>query len=221
MSTKDVIENVIGITFTTIKKVYDYQKEKESECKFCDDVGSRIVFPTYSDGSTTRISEQELRFIFVEQFNKYVVENQEKIDDDLYYSVETPTKKKYIFSKHKGGPKKEKEEKEEKVEKDDKGVSARTDLVIFQKEEGKFRRKALIEFKALNPKEENYLKDICKLENEESCELKYFIQIIENYDYGTLKSLNNKIKKMKADINYKCYCLGEGEDVTEKVQKCK
>ena len=212
MSTKDVIESVIKSTFTTIKKVYDCQKEPK--CKFCDDVGSRIVFPTYSDKSTTRISEQELRFIFVEQFNKYVLENQK----DLYYSVETPTREKYIFSKQKGGPKKVGED--EKVEKDDKGVSARTDLVIFQKGEGKFRRKALIEFKALNPKEENYRKDICKLENED-CELKYFIQIIENYDDDTLKSLNNKTKGMGVEINYKCYCLGEGKDVTKEVQKCK
>lgn len=211
MSTKDVIESVIISTFATIKKVYDCQKGKKSECKFCDDVGSRIVFPTYSDGSTTRISEQELRFIFVEQFNKYVVENQEKIDDDLYYSVETPTMEKYIFSKQKGGPIKDKN-----------GVSARTDLTILKKtNNNNYEREALIEFKALNPERHSYLKDICKLENE-GCELKYFIQIIEKYDDDTINSLNNKTYEMKDKrINYRCYCLnGNNEDLIKKLQAC-
>ena len=223
MSTKDVIERVIKSTFTTIKKVYDCQKEykKESEYKFYDDVGSRIVFPTYSDRSSIRISEQELRFIFVEQFNK-VVENLKDIGHDLYYSVETPTREKYIFSKQKGGPIKV-EKDNNGVKKDENGVSARTDLTILKKiNNNNFERVALIEFKALNPETHSYSKDICKLENE-GCELKYFIQIIEKYDGDTIKSLNNKTYKMKdKGINYRCCCLdGNNEDLLKKLQACK
>lgn len=203
MSTQEVIEKVIKNTFETIKKVY--KSQNESKCEYIDNMGSRIIFPVYADEKTIRISEQELRFIFVEQFNKECA----KEDCDLYYSVETPTKNKYIFSETKEGPKKD----------DDKGESARTDMVIHKKAGDKFERVALIEFKALNPVKHNYLKDICKLTKEE-CGLKYFIQIIKNYDDDTLASLKNKIEEIEnTKIKYKCYCLDKGEDVTEKVQK--
>ena len=59
----------------------------------------KYKFPKYSGryrNGETRISEQELRFIFVEQFNKYCNENNSW---NAYYSVETPTEEKYIFSK--------------------------------------------------------------------------------------------------------------------------
>lgn len=204
MSTQEVIEKVIKNTFETIKKVY--KSQNESKCEYIDDVGSRIIFPVYADEKKTiRISEQELRFIFVEQFNKECING----DDDLYYSIETPTKNKYIFSETKEGPKK-----------DDKGESARTDMVIHKKAGDKFERVALIEFKALNPVEHNYLKDICKLEEEE-CDLKYFIQIIKNFNNGTEKSLNDKTKEMKeAKIIYRCDCLENDKKVTIEWQKC-
>lgn len=201
MSTQEVIETVVEKTFETIKKVY--KSQNESKCEYIDDVGSRIIFPVYADEKTIRISEQELRFIFVEQFNKECING----DDDLYYSIETPTKNKYIFSETKEGPKK-----------DNKGESARTDMVIHKKAGDKFERVALIEFKALNPVEHNYLKDICKLKEEECCDLKYFIQIIKDYDNGTLASLKNKVKEMKeAEIKYRCFCLEKGKDVTKDI----
>lgn len=203
MSTQEVIEKVIKNTFETIKKVY--KSQNESKCEYIDNVGSRIIFPVYADEKTIRISEQELRFIFVEQFNKECING----DDDLYYSIETPTKNKYIFSETKDNPRK-----------DGDGESARTDMVIHKKvDNNKFERVALIEFKALNPGKHNYLKDICKLKEEE-CKLKYFIQIIKTFDNGTEKNLNDKTIEMKeAKIIYRCDCLEKDEKVTIEWQK--
>lgn len=50
---------------------------------------TKLMFPTYSDGNV-RISEQELRFAFVEELNDR--------DWPVCYSVETPTSLKYRFS---------------------------------------------------------------------------------------------------------------------------
>lgn len=208
---KTLIDKIINNTFKVIKEVYVHQNENKPNKK-SSNVGSRILFPKYSSGDT-RISEQELRFIFVEQFYAYINndENKEKSPEliNLYYSVETPTEKKYIFSKDKGGPKV-----------DDKGVSARTDLTIYEKEGDKFTKKALIEFKALNPVIENYEKDFCKLK-EEKPSLKYFIQIIKNRDKGTIDSIADKIKNKNKNNNivYKCYCLEKETEITTEITK--
>ena len=157
---KDAIDYIIDKSFEVIKNVYKFQKESESinEQKSLSGIESRIIFPKYSkihkdeEKERDRISEQELRFIFVEQLNKVAKQY------DLYYSVETPTKNAYVFSKDKGGPKID----------NDNGVSARTDLVIHKIYNDNFHRVALIEFKALNPVETNYQKDFCKLEHDNS-----------------------------------------------------
>ena len=186
---KNCIDDIINETFNVIKNVYNHQKESTEESENAPESKSRIIFPLYRDrkkSKTNRISEQELRFIFVEQFNAYI-ENK-KADSpeltNLYYSVETPTNKRYIFSKDKDDP--EVVEDEESKE----GVSARTDLSIYEyekeneKEVGIFLKKALIEFKAHDPEQKNYRKDLCKLINENPKEserryLKYFIQIVD------------------------------------------
>lgn len=191
---KDVIDEVTKRTFNVIKNVYDYQRESNpKERKVLSEIGSRILFPKYSDHRKSkdidRISEQELRFIFVEQLILYANEN----DLDIYYSVETPTGNPYKFSGV------------ENPELSDSGVSARTDLSIH---DGQFKRICLIEFK--NPKSSGFEKDILKLEQENS-DLKYFIQIIKNYDTGTINKLKNMTEKMNsAHIEYRCYCLEKG-----------
>lgn len=228
-----VICEITKKTFEVIKRVYDHHNEYVDSQKkpettndmTSSDVGSRIIFPQYhihkeeeeKRKDYNRISEQELRFIFVEQFYAYINndENKKKSPEliNLYYSVETPTEKKYIFSKDKDSPK----VVDENDNDNNKGVSARTDLTIYEKEGDKFTRKALIEFKALNPVIKNYEKDFCKLNNEEKTLIKYFIQIIKNYDKGTLESIKDKIKSKTDNINYKCYCLDSGEDITRKI----
>ena len=196
MNNKEIIEEITQRTFEVIKKVYDFQRETNPKNrKSLQEIDSRILFPKYSEHRKTseidRISEQELRFIFVEQLNKYADEK----NIDLYYSVETPTDDPYDFSK-------------DIPETSEGGVSARTDLSIHDKN---FNRLCLIEFKALNPKKKNYEKDILKLQRG-SVELKYFIHIIKNYNKGTIKNLKEKTCKIKAtDIQYRCYCLDKGE----------
>lgn len=213
MNYKEIIEKIIKDTFNVIKEVYEYQKESNKESNAVQSpqkIGSRIIFPKYSNRKDSkredRISEQELRFIFVEQLNRYASENGEEI----YYSVETPTEKKYVFSK----------DVDPRVATQDdinnkKGVSARTDLVIYKKDKDEFKKVALIEFKALNPIGRNYEKDFCKLNNEGGKDiLKYFIQIVKNYDKGTINSIKDKIKN-KGDVIYKCYCLDKCDYIKE------
>ena len=80
METKDHVRIILNDTFNIIGETYKYQKE---DCHFAPAGKSRLIFPKKSDG-TIRVSEQELRFIFVEQLNEYVRKNW-----DVYYSVET------------------------------------------------------------------------------------------------------------------------------------
>ena len=95
MDIRNIINEITSKTFEVLKKVYAYQKEGHEFTQ--GDNGSRLIFPHYStayrDGET-RISEQELRFVFIEQFNAYCVENNLM----LFYSVETPTEYKYTFT---------------------------------------------------------------------------------------------------------------------------
>ncbi len=98
-----VICEITKKTFEVIKKVYDHHNEyvDSQEDMTSSDVGSRIIFPKYSSGDT-RISEQELRFIFIEQFYAYIEEKKKAnplAPINLYYSVETPTEKNIYFQK--------------------------------------------------------------------------------------------------------------------------
>lgn len=201
---KNRIDDIIDKTFNVIKEVYKNQKERTEGSQIASEskpskVCSRIIFPLYSQhendinkSKPNRISEQELRFIFVEQFYAYINndDNQKKFPEliNLYYSVETPTNRSYIFSNDKGGPKVVVDPKNGRDENGNKCVSARTDLTIYEKKKDKkdykFIRRALIEFKAHDPEQKNYRKDLCKLINENPKEserhyLKYFIQIVD------------------------------------------
>jgi hypothetical protein len=85
---KKHVQDILKETFKILKEKYKAQKNTESNI----DEGSRIIFPTnYTDKNSLRISEQELRFVFVEQLNKILAKN------NWYYSVETPTKWYYKF----------------------------------------------------------------------------------------------------------------------------
>ena len=107
---KEIIDGIIEDAFNRINYAYQYHREgihKNVEPQN-GNIITRLVFPKYSDKENqeksnshdnhdnsqevrTRISEQELRFAFVEAFNASDdVKNQK-----LFYSIETPTKEKY------------------------------------------------------------------------------------------------------------------------------
>ena len=218
MNYKEIIEKIIKDTFNVIKEVYKYQKES-NDVQSSQKIGSRIIFPKNGDDNneTYRISEQELRFIFVEQFNK----SEEVKENQLFYSVETPTKSFYYFSGEEGPKCIPDEEHNEHKGEEGAGRSGNIDLVIFQRNGKNVNRVALIEFKAHNPDKNDYRKDICKLinENKENNDcLKYFIQIInvknqkktmENIidKIKDIDSLKEKDKNIDYCINYRCLNL--------------
>lgn len=99
---KGIIDEVTKKTFKVIKQVYEFQREttKPENRKSLPEDSSRILFPKYSENNKTkkgkiRISEQELRFIFVEHITK---------NTNLYCSVETPTHFTYKSAKDKHEP---------------------------------------------------------------------------------------------------------------------
>lgn len=271
-SNKNIIDKIISDTFKTLQKVYTYQKESNSDNfpahphesfivipkKANNDVGnegpsSRNLqdYPEEADddegnNGLDRISEQELRFIFIEQFNK----TDDVKENELFYSIETPTKRYYYFSGRQPRciPEKEHRDKINNNIKKGAGRAANIDLVIFQKKGKKINRVALIEFKAHDPKEKDYKKDICKLIHENSDCIKYFIQVIDNgSEFGEWGKINeDNLEKCKGNtlvriktkignpdelrkdkiavkddyqINYWCGNLKKGQKVTGIINK--
>lgn len=198
---KKHIDNVIERTFKALLFIYD-KCANGNEGKIPEELKSRIIFPKYSNGQL-RISEQELRFVFVEQLNR-------EINDKwlVYYSVETPTISKYRLS-GKDAPKP-----------DNSGRSANFDLVIHDEN---YNRIALIEFKANNADRHDHNKDFKKLSNKEEnpnkIALKYFIELVESSNDATFRSLWSKTSNFEDEgIIFRCLCLKNGE-ITEKIKR--
>lgn len=187
---KSIMEELINKTFKVLKDVYENQREGKGE--FRSNCDSRVVFPQNRDGKI-RVSEQELRFVFVEQFNKIAKDN------NLYYSVETPTRWRYKgFAS--GNPEPAKDEKEKNTR------SGEFDMTIFDQ---MGNRVCLIEFKAHNVKDTNFEKDFVKLNNSNEGEDvgAYFVLLLEGCDDGTIKSVKEKISEYKDRTHIKCFAL--------------
>ena len=205
---KKHIDVIIKNTFNTISVVYRTQMENQKIGTYNNN-SSRIIFPLKRESKDKkeefRISEQELRFVFVEEFNKYCSKNW-----DAYYSVETPTSKRYDFSN---------KEMPCKVDYPN-GQSAMVDFSIFLKEQDKLTRVALIEFKALNPDKQSYMKDYVKLLNEDQ-KFVYFIMIVKSANDRTIKSIAEKIKASydnagldtEKKVEFRCLDLGTGKEI--------
>ena len=206
---KKHIDVIIKKTFNTISVVYRTQMENQKIGTYNNN-SSRIIFPLKRESKDKkeefRISEQELRFVFVEEFNKYCSKNW-----DAYYSVETPTSKRYDFSN---------KEMPCKVDYPN-GQSAMVDFSIFLKEQDKLTRVALIEFKALNPDKQSYMKDYVKLLNEDQ-KFVYFIMIVKSANDRTIKSIAEKIKASydnagldtEKKVEFRCLDLGTGKEIS-------
>lgn len=206
---KKHIDVIIKNTFNTISEVYRTQMENQKIGTYNNN-SSRIIFPLKRESKDKkeefRISEQELRFVFVEEFNKYCSKKW-----DAYYSVETPTRKRYDFSN---------KEMPCKVDYPN-GQSAMVDFSIFLKEQDKLTRVALIEFKALNPDKQSYMKDYVKLLNEDQ-KFVYFIMIVKSANDRTIKSIAEKIKASydnagldtEKKVEFRCLDLGTGKEIS-------
>lgn len=195
MTTHEHIEQIVESTFEVLKEVHS--KQKEGYNQYPSGNKSRIIFPQYSKeyrNGETRLSEQELRFIFVEQFNRYCEDN--KLN--WFYSVETPTEHKYIFSER-GVKNSNPNMTDNKGE----GQSAMVDFAIHDET---LKRIALVEFKALNPNKLSFIKDFKKL-NAEPIDDTYFIMYIKSYDSGTINNLKLKVKSSIGKAKFYCYDL--------------
>lgn len=199
---KERIVEILSNTFKVIDKCYEHNDEASKKADF-EKAGSRLIFPCYSKTyrkGMRRISEQELRFVFIEQFTQYCEEK----NWDAYYSVETPTEWKYKFSG---------EEFPHKTD-DGSGQSAMIDVCIHN---NSGERICLIEFKAGNPDEFCYLKDFVKLNEEQG--LCFFIQLLEKQGGRTQDSILTKIKEGINDTNYVCHTIGSNHHGTEYISK--
>lgn len=178
-----IIEDIIEQTFIRLELAYKNHREGQIGKSINHKKGeSRLVFPCYKNGEI-RISEQELRFIFVETFNEYC---DEKLN--WFYSVETPTEDKYKFTEN--GKNLDKPKRGE-------GQSANFDLTISN---DKGELLALIEFKAKNTKPFSYAKDFCKLWNPKegnSNVLRYFINVLDKADKNTSDNIQAKLDKLR------------------------
>lgn len=161
----------------------DFEKDLDSVIKETFDIlrshpqkgASRLVFPDYTLGGM-RVSEQELRFVFVEQIQKLLKKY------NYFYSVETPTKDRYKFTQDgRNIPCKSGE-----------GQSANFDLTI---KDGDKKNIAIIEFKANTASEHAYAKDLCKLWNtKEEGDYRYFICLFKKMNKNTLETFERNLK---------------------------
>ena len=132
----------------------------------------QLIFPSKLNNTERRVSEQELRFLFVEVFKqKY---------PKLFYSIETPTFERFKLGKFLD------------LFKSDEGRSASHDMSIYYKATGSYTRLLNVEFKHSNSKIENTAKDILKLICEEQNGV--FIHMLENTDSNTLNSVFEKFQ---------------------------
>ena len=193
IDSNDIKERIIEIldrTFKVIDQCYRYNDESSSTADFSK-AGTRLIFPCYSRQfrhGERRISEQELRFVFIEQFIQYCNET----DWDAYYSIETPTEWKYKFSG---------EDRPHKTE-DGTGQSAMIDVCIH---DNRGERICLIEFKAGNPEVFSYEKDLEKLSAESG--LCFFVQLLESQRSNTMKSILSKVTPSLGGTNFVCHTI--------------
>lgn len=136
-----------------------------------------LIFPIKQQarGEIIRFSEQEFRFLFIQSLlNEY---------ENIYYSVETPTKHKYQF--------KDVQDLDWCIN-NDKSQSARIDLTLYTCKDSTYERLYNIEFKN-GHKIRGLKKDIFKLISESNDGI--FIIAIHNTNSKTLNKVCHKINQ--------------------------
>ena len=180
-------------------------------CEYCrneeTEIKSKIIFPQKrknrdeekiknryckkkkNNDCNRRVSEQEAKVLFIKNM-------QEPKYEGFLYSVETPTKRKYSFSKN---------ETETESSK-----SGNIDICLH---ENNGERKHLIEFKANNTG--SYFPDFVKLlYDNERILTNYFVHVLENSKKGTIKSVVNKYN----NAIYECKEWKEDKDNQSKIK---
>ena len=202
--------NIDDIVKKTIMSSFEILKEL-NKTGFSEK--TKLIIPNYQNNrsekneESTRVSEQELRFVFVEQLLKF-------LPDNFFYSIETPTDRPYRFSeKETGNISPVREE----------GQSGNFDLTILNKDK---QLVAIVEFKAKSSSPHAYAKDFCKLwyskEGKGKNTYRYFINVFESMNKRTMNSFVDKItnpnnkhsfKKQQGDIDVWVVCksLTEGQ----------
>ena len=196
---KERIVEILDRTFKVIDACYQHNNEATAKAN-SSFAGTRLIFPELRN-KKSRISEQELRFAFIDQFIRYC--QNPATSWEAFYSVETPTEGQYLFKN--GKPKRD----------DKNGRSANIDVCIHDKTGN---RVCLIEFKALNPKQNDYLKDFVKL-NEENVSPAFFVQLLKAQDSGTIKNILEKIESSIISVNYVCHTINPKCRKTEYISK--
>ena len=156
---------MINLIKKTALKISSIGKEIEKDFK--NDY--QLVFPTQfqpSKENEIRYSEQELRQCFIDSI---------KEDREFYYSVETPTEKKYSFT-------------------GSKLLSGNLDLCLYKLENNQLKRNICIEFKAHQIKT-SYFNDLYKTTKEKGNNLYYHMLISSNNG-----SLTKLLDKLQADV---------------------
>lgn len=170
--------NILELSKKSLKRLIQIDNEISS-----GNSHEQLIFPLkIQDGGKKhiiRISEQELRFLFIEEFKiKY---------PHLYYSIETPTMGKFYFGKS-----------YEEIKRENEGQSASHDMCVFKKNEtNHYKRVMNIEFKYRNSGIEKSGKDILKLIREEQNGA--FIHLLKNTNSKTLISVFNKLTRCFSD----------------------
>lgn len=158
-----IIKNVL-----TRLSIMDYEKLGGSSPE-------QLIFPVKIQANGTkhikRISEQELRFLFIEEFKKQ--------HPSLYYSIETPTSNKYCFG-----------QSYDDIGIDKHGQSASLDMCVFERIGFDYKRIVNIEFKHKNTDPKKIAKDILKLFHEEQNGI--FILLLDNTNSGTFYKQSGK-----------------------------
>jgi hypothetical protein len=153
------MNNLINICENSLKRLRKMDDEKKGGT-----ASENLIFPqTNQAKGEKRISEQELRLLFIEELKK--------IHPDLFYSIEAPTIMKYSFGKTYNDIKQG-------------GQSALLDLCIFERKNSKYNRILNLEFKYSNTALKNIAKDIFKLIHEEGNGA--YIHLLKNTNRGTL-----------------------------------
>jgi hypothetical protein len=214
------VKNILGRTFDILKDAYWAQTEKSISV---NKPKTHLIFPLKKSDDSNRISEQELRFVFVEQLNEEIkgisTDGKKSEEWDVYYSVETPTYYNYSFGD------KPKDIICYKAKKE--GRSGNIDLTIH---DNKGKRIALIEFKFDNVTEHAFKKDFEKLHEEQDEKnkdfdpLRLFVLMLNSFKENTKSSIRDakispkSVNKDYSNVYFCAYSLEKG-DVTNDILK--